>query len=422
MVANVVFLILGAVIGIVLGYFIAASRKTIATETDNSELITLRQDFAASKTRVDELTRRLEDAEQRAAGLIQFQTQAAAAQARAQQLEIQLSKAESSTKQNSEVLEILTPIRQQLQQMHDRVDSMERQRAEQHGKLSQQLEEAAKRDDGIATANAEQTTSIIKALVPVRTELEEMQKRVRLMEQQRSAEHANLTEQLKATAKRETELALAAQKSTTGTDSVLGLLKPVQSHLENLGKRIDEMEQQRARQHGILDTWLKQAEQREAELVQATNSLTGALRSRSARGTWGEVELVRVLEAAGMLNHVDFAQQQSIGTLVQGGIRPTGTAGADNDRSVPTSQFSSQEVDSSQLTRRRQWMLIFALRMSMASGNKLILRANHSSPNTPKLSAVTSMICTTATMQQHSAHHRRSLCSLSRRKLLFPQH
>ena len=335
MVANVVFLILGAVIGIALGYFFATSRKTVTPETNNSELITLRQDAASSRTQVDELTRRLEDAEHRAAGLIQFQTQAAAAQARAQQLEVQLSKMESSAKQNSDVLEILTPIRQQLEQMHDRVDSMERQRAEQHGKLSQQLEEAAKRDDGIATANAEQTTSIIKALVPVRTELEEMQKRVHLMEQQRSAEHANLTEQLKATAKRETELALAAQKSTAGTDSVLGLLKPVQSHLENLGKRIDEMEQQRALQHGVLDTRLKQAEQREAELVQATNSLTGALRSRSARGTWGEVELVRVLEAAGMLNHVDFAQQQSIGTLVQGGIRPTGTAGADNDRSRP---------------------------------------------------------------------------------------
>ena len=317
MVANVVFLILGAVIGIALGYFFAASRKTVTTETDNSELITLRQDATSSRTQVDELTRRLEDAEHRAAGLIQFQTQAAAAQARAQQLEVQLSKMESSAKQNSDVLEILTPIRQQLEQMHDRVDSMERQRAEQHGKLSQQLEEAAKRDDGIAIANAEQTTSIIKALIPVRTELEEMQKRVHLMEQQRSADHANLTEQLKATAKRETELALAAQKSTTGTDSVLGLLKPVQSHLENLGKRIDEMEQQRALQHGVLDTRLKQAEQREAELVQATNSLTGALRSRSARGTWGEVELVRVLEAAGML------------------IRPTGTAGADNDRSRP---------------------------------------------------------------------------------------
>lgn len=242
---------------------------------------------------------------------------------------------ESSAKQNSDVLEILTPIRQQLEQMHDRVDSMERQRAEQHGKLSQQLEEAAKRDDGIATANAEQTTSIIKALAPVRTELEEMQKRVRLMEQQRSAEHANLTEQLKATAKRETELALAAQKSTNGTDSVLGLLKPVQNHLENLGKRIDEMEQQRALQHGVLDTRLRQAELREAELVQATHSLTGALRSRSARGTWGEVELVRVLEAAGMLNHVDFAQQQSIGTLVQGGARRTDTVATDNDRSRP---------------------------------------------------------------------------------------
>ena len=80
MVANVVFLILGAVIGIALGYFFAASRKTVTTDTDNSELITLRQNAASSRTQVEELTRRLEDAEHRAAGLIQFQTQAAAAQ------------------------------------------------------------------------------------------------------------------------------------------------------------------------------------------------------------------------------------------------------------------------------------------------------------------------------------------------------
>ena len=66
MVANVVFLILGAVIGIALGYFFAASRKTVTTETDNSELITLRQDATSSRTQVDELTRRLEDAEHRA--------------------------------------------------------------------------------------------------------------------------------------------------------------------------------------------------------------------------------------------------------------------------------------------------------------------------------------------------------------------
>lgn len=335
MVVNVVFLLLGAALGITLGYFIAASRKSITTETENTQLIALQQDAASSRAQVEELRHRLEDAERRAADLVQFQTQAAAATARAQQLETQLSKAESSMKRDNEVLEILTPIRRQLEQMHDRVGSMEQQRAEQHGKLSQQLEEAAKRDDGIVNASAEHTTTIVEALAPVRTELEEMQKRVRLMEQQRSTEHATLTEQLKTTAKREAELALAAQKSTSSTDSVLGILKPVQSHLENLGKRIDDMERQRALQHGALDTRLKQAEQREAELVQATNSLAGALRSRSARGTWGEVELVRILEAAGMMNHVDFAEQQTIGTSVQGSARPGSALTEVNDRIRP---------------------------------------------------------------------------------------
>lgn len=160
MVANVVFLILGAVIGIALGYFFAASRKTVTTETDNSELITLRQDAASSRTQAEELTRRLEDAEHRAAGLIQFQTQAAAAQARAQQLEVQLSKMESSAKQNSDVLEILTPIRQQLEQMHDRVDSMERQRAEQQANSPSSL----RRQQNATTASLPPTPSRQQAL------------------------------------------------------------------------------------------------------------------------------------------------------------------------------------------------------------------------------------------------------------------
>lgn len=48
-----------------------------------------------------------------------------------------------------------------------------------------------------------------------------------------------------------------------------------------------------------------------------TASLEGALRSRSARGTWGEVELARILEVSGMMPHVDFSEQRSIGAVVQ---------------------------------------------------------------------------------------------------------
>ena len=56
---------------------------------------------------------------------------------------------------------------------------------------------------------------------------------------------------------------------------------------------------------------------RQSRPGRSSASLEGALRSRSARGMWGEVELARVLEASGMMRHVDFSEQRTIGALVQ---------------------------------------------------------------------------------------------------------
>ena len=51
----------------------------------------------------------------------------------------------------------------------------------------------------------------------------------------------------------------------------------------------------------------------------ATTSLSSALRSGSARGLWGEVQLRRVVESAGMTAHVDFREQvASNGTTADG--------------------------------------------------------------------------------------------------------
>lgn len=123
----------------------------------------------------------------------------------------------------------------------------------------------------------------------------------------------------------------SAESRSQGDASVLQALAPVRAQLEQMTQRVDQMEQIRARQHGALAEQLRESARRETELARTTASLEGALRSRSARGTWGEVELARILEASGMLPHVDFAEQRSIGSLTQGrglgGVTSSGDLG-----------------------------------------------------------------------------------------------
>lgn len=125
----------------------------------------------------------------------------------------------------------------------------------------------------------------------------------------------------------------SAEARSQGDASVLQALAPVRAQLEQMTLRVDQMEQARARQHGALAEQLRDAAQREADLARTTASLEGALRSRSARGTWGEVELARILEASGMMAHVDFAEQRSIASLTQG--RGLGAGSASTNRGRP---------------------------------------------------------------------------------------
>lgn len=125
----------------------------------------------------------------------------------------------------------------------------------------------------------------------------------------------------------------SAEARSQGDASVLQALAPVRAQLEQMTQRVDQMEQIRARQHGALAEQLRESARREVELARTTASLEGALRSRSARGTWGEVELARILEASGMMPHVDFAEQRSIGSLTQG--RGRGAVSSSGDLGRP---------------------------------------------------------------------------------------
>ncbi|QDZ14403.1 DNA recombination protein RmuC [Humibacter ginsenosidimutans] len=102
---------------------------------------------------------------------------------------------------------------------------------------------------------------------------------------------------------------------------VLQALAPVRATLDAMQRKVTELEQQRSQQYGSLSEQLKQAHLSDEALRATTESLASALRSNNVRGVWGETQLRRVVEAAGLTQHVDFETQMSI-TSDAGAGRP----------------------------------------------------------------------------------------------------
>jgi DNA recombination protein RmuC len=119
---------------------------------------------------------------------------------------------------------------------------------------------------------------------------------------------------------------LAAQnrelgESRTQDGSVLRALAPVAEKLTAVQQQVSLLERDRLEQYGQLAQQLQEARLSDEQLLRSTHALESALRSNSARGQWGEVQLRRVVEAAGMLRHVDFHEQlHSAGT--DSNVRP----------------------------------------------------------------------------------------------------
>lgn len=91
-----------------------------------------------------------------------------------------------------------------------------------------------------------------------------------------------------------------------------GLVEPLKENLKALDQQVRQMEEKREGAYKALDTQLVQLRSAYSELRDTTTGLTTALtKSSSARGTWGEMELRRIVELAGLVSHVDFEQQES---------------------------------------------------------------------------------------------------------------
>lgn len=93
---------------------------------------------------------------------------------------------------------------------------------------------------------------------------------------------------------------------------VLEALAPVKESLSTMQRKVSDLEEQRQRQHVELSTQLRTAVESEERLRMTAESLASALKNNSTRGVWGETQLRAVVEAAGMLQHVNFDVQSSI--------------------------------------------------------------------------------------------------------------
>lgn len=98
-------------------------------------------------------------------------------------------------------------------------------------------------------------------------------------------------------------------EARTQDGSVLRALAPVAEKLTAVQQQVSLLERDRLEQYGQLAQQLQEARLSDEQLLRSTHALESALRSNSARGQWGEVQLRRVVEAAGMLRHVDFHEQ-----------------------------------------------------------------------------------------------------------------
>jgi DNA recombination protein RmuC len=109
--------------------------------------------------------------------------------------------------------------------------------------------------------------------------------------------------------------ALTGEAIDRSSSSLLALteakLGPIKETLERFDEQARQLEQKRLTAVGSIDELLRTVADGQTRLQKETGSLVTALRAPHVRGRWGEIQLKRVVELAGMVAHCDFVEQAS---------------------------------------------------------------------------------------------------------------
>jgi DNA recombination protein RmuC len=114
---------------------------------------------------------------------------------------------------------------------------------------------------------------------------------------------------------------LSYEATAQSQEAVARAVAPLHDTLRRYEQRVAELEHERVDAYAELREQVRSMGAVSGELRAETRQLVAALRAPQVRGRWGEHQLRRIVEAAGLLEHCDFAEQVTAATDNQG-VRP----------------------------------------------------------------------------------------------------